>query len=358
MESVYWVLSWACHRKCVHCYDDRFRPYVRGALETVVAEGERAFERIVRNLPDDFSYLHPLSDGRSERRTGRIILAGGEVLVDPVRTRVLYPALEAIQEKYAGKVRVSVQTTGDLVTPEILGDLKSRGVWMVAISGMDDFHVGLEGDKRLGLQSELDTMFAAKGFSQVSLSTRRRDYTTEAGPFYLYFGADPNSWIGELWPRGRAWTNGLSKASMDTNFCARQSGAKGFLNAGALGSEISIEPNGDIYPCCLKTREPLGNLTEERLNDILASLRGHPVFEALNRGDPEHMGETLGWDAARMRAEAKTTTPQGEAYANLCIACDRFHDAVLRPVIRDIRQSRLSRLAGDQRVLGGAAVGN
>lgn len=355
MESVYWVLSWTCHRKCMHCYDDRFRPYVRGQLEDVVSEGERAYARIVRHLPDDFSYSHPFPDGRTERRAGRIILAGGEVLVDPVRERVLYPTLDAIQEKYRGGVRVSVQTTGDLVTPEILAELKSRGVWMVAISGMDDFHVGLEGEKRLPLQRELDAMFAQTGFSQVSLSTRRRDYTTEPGPFYLYFGADPNSWIGELWPRGRAWTNGLSDATLATNFCARQSGAKNFLNAGQLGSEVSIEPNGDVYPCCLKTREPLGNLTEERLEDILSSLRGHPAFEALNRGDPERMGETMGWDPARMRAEASTTTPKGEPYANLCIACDRFHDAVLRPVIREIRARRLGEY---QRGLDQAATGD
>jgi hypothetical protein len=358
MESVYWVLSWACHRKCVHCYDDRFRPYVRGKLETVVTEGENAFARIVHNLPDDFTYDHPRPDGQTERRTGRIILAGGEVLVDPVRERILYPALDAIKMKYRGQVRVSVQTTGDLVTPDILREFKSRGVWMVAISGMDDFHVGLEGEKRLPLQQELDGMFAAEGFSQVSLSTRRRDYTNEPGPFYLYFGADPKSWIGELWPRGRAWTNGLSDATLETNFCARQSGAKNFLNAGQIGSEVSIEPNGDIYPCCLKTREPLGNLTEERLEDILSSLHGHPAFEALNRGDPERMGETFGWDAAAMREAARTTTPKGEPYANLCIACDRFHDAVLKPVIRSIRKERMAKQPTAQRELAAAGTGN
>lgn len=355
MESVYWVLSWACHRKCVHCYDDRFRPYVRGQLDAVVGEGERAFARIVSNLPDDFTYAHPIPGGSWERRTGRIILAGGEVLVDPVRERVLYPTLDAIQTKYRGGVRVSVQTTGDLVTPDILADLKARGVWMVAISGMDDFHVGMEGEKRLPLQHTLDAMFAQNGFSQVSLSTRRRDYTTETGPFYLYFGADPNSWIGELWPRGRAWTNGLSKATIETNFCARQSGAKNFLNMGQLGSEVSIEPNGDVFPCCLKTRAPLGNLTEERLEDILSSLRGHPAFEALNRGDPESMGETLGWSASAMRQAAETKAPNGEPFANLCIACDRFHDAVLTPIIRTIRAERLAK---SQPGLVSPALGN
>lgn len=344
MESVYWVLSWACHRKCVHCYDDRFRPYVREKLEAVTAEGANAIARIVANLPDDFCYRQARQDGTHERRAGRIILAGGEVLVDPVRERVLYPALDMIARKYSGahSVRVSVQTTGDLVTPEVLRELKTRGVWMVAISGMDDYHVGLEGDKRLALQASLDAMFADEGFSQVSLSTRRRDYTTERGPFYLYFGADPKSWIGELWPRGRAWTNGLSTADMATNFCNRQSGAKGFMTLGELGSEVSIEPNGDVYPCCLKTREPLGNLTEERHVDILSSYKGHPVFEALNRGEPLRMGEHFGWDEARMLLEAQTTDPTGRPYANACIACDKFHDAVLKPVIREIRRNRLS----------------
>jgi hypothetical protein len=36
VESIYFVMSWLCHRTCEHCYEDRFRPYVRGELETVV----------------------------------------------------------------------------------------------------------------------------------------------------------------------------------------------------------------------------------------------------------------------------------------------------------------------------------
>ena len=52
MESLYYVMAWACHRKCKHCYEERFRPYVRGALEEVVAEAERNFPRIVDNLPE------------------------------------------------------------------------------------------------------------------------------------------------------------------------------------------------------------------------------------------------------------------------------------------------------------------
>ena len=66
MESIYYVMCWACHRKCRHCYEDRFRPYVREGLEAVVSEAERNFPRIVANLPSRLTYLDqadPWPDG-------------------------------------------------------------------------------------------------------------------------------------------------------------------------------------------------------------------------------------------------------------------------------------------------------
>src|SRR5690349_24843713 len=56
MESIYYVMAWACHRKCRHCYEDRFRPYIRGELESVVAEAERNYPRIVDHLPARMTY--------------------------------------------------------------------------------------------------------------------------------------------------------------------------------------------------------------------------------------------------------------------------------------------------------------
>ena len=77
MESIYWVLSWACHRRCVHCYDDRFRPYVRDELKAVINEGQLAWPKIIENLPDRFAFTDPKNPSR--QKIGRIILAGGEV---------------------------------------------------------------------------------------------------------------------------------------------------------------------------------------------------------------------------------------------------------------------------------------
>lgn len=346
MQSVYYVLNYACHRRCRHCYDTRFRPYVRDDLRRVVGEGQAAFEKVIANLPDDMTYLDPArpdADGNPSRLVGRIILAGGEVMLDPVREALFYPALDAINARYGrGGARISMQTTGDILTERQIDELLERNVWMIAIASMDTFHVGLEGEKGRRLQEKLLRWFEARGIEPVPGPETGRDHLMEDGPFCFFFGAEPGQWIGELWPRGRAWENGLSTATLETNFCARHSGGKNFLNHGWAGSEVAIEPNGDVFPCCLKTKRPIGNLTEEPLLDILESLKGHPVWEAINRGAPDEMGETLGWDADTFRARSHTLTPQGKPFANLCIGCDAFHEEVLGPVIDEVRAKRLA----------------
>jgi hypothetical protein len=167
-----------------------------------------------------------------------------------------------------------------------------------------------------------------------------RKWFEEDGPLFSFFGATPDSWIGKLWPRGRAWENGLSHATLADNFCNRWSGGLNFLRHRHNGSEVSIEPDGSVYPCCIKTRLPLGNLTEEPLIGILDSLAGDPVYEAINAGRPEQMGLAHGWSEAMFIEKSHTTDPKGRPYANLCIGCDRFHEEVLGARIAAARERR------------------
>ena len=363
MESIYYVLSWACHRKCKHCYETRFRPYVRDALRGVVDEAKAAIEacglawtakaafpKVIANLPEDFTYLDlnapsETAPGGYERRPGRIIMAGGELLVDPVREEVLYPALEMIQQRYGAQgVRVVVQTTGDLVTPAIVDELLKRGVWMISCAGMDDFHVGMEGDKREPVKERLRVMFQAAGMRDSALLSTERNWSDQGvgQPVYSFFGATEDAWIGKIWPRGRAWENSLSRANINDNFCNAWSGGLNFLRRGVSGSEVSIDPNGDVFPCCLKTKKAIGSLKEERLEDIIDSLVGHPAFEAIAMGHPERMGLAHGWGVERFLEESRTTKPNGEPYRNLCIGCDSFHEKVLGPVLDRIRDERMA----------------
>jgi len=345
MESIYYVLSWLCHRRCKHCYDSRFRPYRRSELEAVVGEARANFPAVIDNLPETMRYRDPATLDEARRpveRTGRIILSGGEVLVEPTRESVLYPAMERLSDRYAGQggVKLVVQTTGDLVTPTILDELLARGLWQISISGIDDFHVGIRGDKRDRLVDHLTAMFERAGLRASGLSARERKWQDDPGPLYSFFGATPESWIGKLWPRGRAWENDLSQAGIEDNFCNAWSGGLNFLNHGWAGSEVSIEPSGDVYPCCMKTRYPIGNLLEERLTDILDSLAGHPVYEAIAMGHPERMGLSHGWSRERFLERCATQTPSGRPYRNLCIGCDRFHEEVLGPVLQRLREER------------------
>jgi len=346
MESLYYVMAWACHRKCRHCYEDRFRPYVRADLEAVVAEAERNYPRIVDHFPERFTYRDlddPQPDGTLPEKTGRVILSGGESLLDPVRERVTYKVIERLRARYAaqGGVKIVVQTTGDLVTDAIVDDLLARGVWMISIAGVDDFHVGMEGaDKQKRFVDRLTALLERHGMRRSGLSATTRNWHEEPGPVFSFFGATPDAWIGKLWPRGRAWENELSTATLADNFCNRWSGGLNFLRHAYNGSEVSVEPDGAVYPCCIKTKLPIGSLLDDGLIDILDSLAGVPAFEALTMGHPERMGIAYGWSEQTFLDRSRTVTPTGRPYQNLCIGCDRFHAEVLGPVIEEARQRR------------------
>ena len=346
MQSIYWVLSWACHRKCPHCYDDRFRPYVRDALRAVVSEGQAAWPQIIANLPDRMHWV----DTQDRTQPTTLILAGGELLIDGVREELFYPVLAGIRDRWGDDgPRISVQTTGDIMTEEHVRQMIARGVSTIAIASIDDYHVGHAGDGKFRLMDRIRTMMARLGVHEVSLGIARDERLNEpkptrpeSGPSFLFFGAQPDLWIGELWPRGRAWANGLVQADYETNFCARWSGAKSFLEYGHAGSEVAIEPDGSLYPCCLKTQASLGNLTEERLTDVLDDLATEPAIIALNRGDPEAMGEADGLSRAAFRESSVRVDPTGRTVANPCLGCDAYFRETLGDVLIARRAARLS----------------
>ena len=116
----------------------------------------------------------------------------------------------------------------------------------------------------------------------------------------------------------------------------------GFLQHGLDGSEVSIEPDGSLYPCCVKTKLPLGSLLEDPLTDILDSLRDEPAYRAIDAGAPERMGLAYGWSTDAFVESARTVTPAGRSFQNLCIGCDALHAQVLGPVLARARERRRS----------------
>jgi hypothetical protein len=337
MESIYYVMSWQCHRKCDHCYEERFHPYHGAELDEVVSQATQNFARIIANFPERMTYLDPndpAPSGEFREKVGKIILAGGEVLVTPIRERVLYPAIDQIRQKYGPDgARVVIQTTGDLLTGPIIDELLARGVWRITVSGIDSFHVGLETEEaQRNLVERLTGLFESRGMKPTDLTSVYGDHSDEQGATFMFFGAQPDSWIGRIWPRGRAMKNSLSTATLADNFCNRWSGGLNFLQYRYAGSEVSVEPTGNVYPCCAKTKLPIGNLLSEKLESIIERHIGDPVYEAISMGHPERMGITHGWTLDTFLEKSKVELPDGRTYQNLCLGCDRFHEEVLIPL--------------------------
>ena len=241
-----------------------------------------------------------------------------------------------------------------MLTPDIVDGCLARGVESIAIASIDDYHVGMKGEKKFRFMKDMRALMASRGVQEVSIGGAKDERlkqpdtqvpTKSGAPTFLFFGAQEDLWIGELWPRGRAWDNGLSNAGYETNFCSRWSGGKNFLHYGREGSEVAIEPDGSLYPCCLKTKAALGSLAEEALIDILESVASLPAIQALNDGDPERMGGEGGWSREDFKARSVATDGKGREVQNMCLGCDRYFEEVLGEELRNLRQRRRAALA-------------
>lgn len=98
----------------------------------------------------------PSMIGRARRRARApahtVCDDGRGLFLDGVREALFYPAREAIGARCGDRGRhISARTTGDVLTPDHIEDMLSPGVRTIAVTSMDDFHVGLERDKTFDL---------------------------------------------------------------------------------------------------------------------------------------------------------------------------------------------------------------
>ncbi len=286
MQSIYWVITRDCTQKCAHCYIS-----CRPGEESLSIEDAR---RIVRHMPD---------------RVEQVILGGGEVLLDK---ELLYAALDALHEKFGSRTRLMIQTNGDLLDERAVKELVARNVCRIDVSSMDEYHSNRH--TREHLERILDT----DGLTYLEFPAFADGDGNVPEAAYSFWGATPELWLGGVWPRGRAVGNGLWTKNPSHNFCNMWSGALGFLDNGSSQQEINIRLR-EVFPCCPGTSIPLGDAAKEPLLDILDRHRGDPIFEALNRGEPEAAGVDLGVsvESARQRIEE---------LGSCCLWCDEFFE--------------------------------
>jgi hypothetical protein len=238
----------------------------------------------------------------------RIILSGGEVLVWP---ELLFHTLTELHARYGKAVKLMVQTNGDLLDDAMLDRLLAHHVCRIDVSGMDKYHP----KSTLQRGDYLRQLFDSRGMAW-ALGVAKATDTNPDRPLYNFWGANEGTWIGPLWPRGRAREKHLSKAGPEHRFCSDWSGAKSFLDYRGTGCEVNVQL-ADVYPCCPMTCRPIGCLLDEPLLTMLDRCAQHPVYRALNEGRPEAMGEYLG-------------IPEEEGFrrsrelGNHCLWCDEF----------------------------------
>lgn len=285
MDSIYWVVSRDCNQRCAHCYNNS-EPGAPGLINDEVT-------RCIEHLPEPGAV-----------RIERIILSGGEVLVWP---DLLFHTLRLLNDRYAGGSELWVQTNGDLLDEAMLERLLEHHVRRVDVSSIDSYHP----KSTLARQDYLTRLFESRGMRRAS------DENTKIGTVtYGFWGATEEQWIGPLWPRGRARQNGLSAAGPEHEFCRMWSGARNFLNYREAGCELNVQL-ADVYPCCPMTCRPLGSLLHEPLVDMLDRCAKHPVFQALNEGRPEKMGESMG-------ISEEHGFRRSRELGNHCLWCDEF----------------------------------
>ena len=290
IPSVYWVFTQLCNDTCSHCYNLSGPRGERMSLEDCL--------KIVQHLPD---------------KIDRLILSGGEPLAEK---HLLYEILKAIQEKYGDTTRVMLQTNGDLLTDKILDKLLSLGVCRFDIASIDRYHT-----HKNNHLSNLRSIFHKRNIpcdNDDNTSYFLQEHVISWG----YWGATEDLWLGGNWARGRALETNTWTQNPAHNFCAIHSGARNFLGGhDDVTQEISIQL-WKINPCCPGTKYPLGDARTQKVSEILSKVSSHPVFMALNDGEPLKMGEHLG--VSPIDAEKQT-----EKLKNICLYCDQFFTTYL-----------------------------
>ncbi|MBA7615235.1 putative mycofactocin radical SAM maturase MftC [subsurface metagenome] len=123
---VVWNITRACNLKCVHCYNDSRRRRAKDELSTQEAE------EVLRDL--------------AEFGVPSVLFSGGE----PLERGDLFELLESAREL---GLRTVISTNGTLITADVAGKIKERGVSYVGVS-LDG--IGQINDKFRGVAGAFD----------------------------------------------------------------------------------------------------------------------------------------------------------------------------------------------------------
>lgn len=281
MSSAYWRITNNCNIKCKHCC------YNCGpGKETMSKEN---IEKVVDHLPKNIKDLE---------------ITGGEVFtIKPT----LYHTLSYLQSKKFQDLNVIVQTNGFWVTDEdstyeVLKELYDLGVKKINFTSDDEYHIeqGINTEK-LKYHKETPIRLALK-------KLKKEERKVFSLPIKIGLrGAK------RIYPFGRGKSFPKEKLRK-TSWCLAES----ILRKGK--EHITIDPAGQVYPCCFGVTPSLGCAINTPLEELFEKARESPILTSLSNGGLQKVVEDF------------KIYPTGDYVNNPCASCEE--------VFSELRETR------------------
>jgi hypothetical protein len=283
-QRIYWVPHTTCFMECAHCHNDSSLPGRRATRDLI--------DRIIAHLPGP----------ESPYRLEDVLVGGGDALMRGTETEHLICALRArfprgpqgtvAERRAAGHVILALQSTG-LPLADSRGRVRGSRVAYWLELGIDYFQIA---------SSDMFHRRARPAFPWDALERSMRAYGAAHGVEFSIYGKS----VTKLVPSGRVLENldaleteGASLLTAERYCADGWETASHFLSGTQLAypncSEVVIDPDGWVHPCCWYALSPgLFDLGTVDLEEGMERLRPVPFCQALDAGDVLRLAEITG----------------------------------------------------------------
>lgn len=274
-QRIYWVPHTICYFGCLHCHNDSRLQGVRASRAVI--------DGVIEHMPGP----------NSPYRLDEVLVGGGESLMRNNEMEYLLqrfrarfpqgPQATVDERRAAGHAILAVQTIGTPLT-DAVGRPNPRVIQYWLDLGVDYFHIA---------SNDIFHERQRPDFPWDSFRENLRMYGDEHGIHFHIYGKAPS----RLVPSGRALENlevleqTGARLLLDEGYCANAwEAAANFLTGTGNDypdcSEVVIDPEGWVHPCCWYELSPgLFNLSTTDFETAMSALQPILFCQALDSGD-------------------------------------------------------------------------
>lgn len=273
----YILTTLKCNAQCRHCY-------VEAGPKRTESMGLKDLKKVLDQLVGlEFDLIS---------------ISGGEALLEKEKVLEIGRYLKKRKTMYGYPKYVEIQTnafwaTGDERAESVLEELLDAGYNQIMFSS-DEFHgeyIPVERPRRgYELAKKLRRHEKPRKFKKVEFTADYKKY--DDGNFAVPIGR------GKTLPKEDLW--------IDKGPC--------MIYGGLADGYVTINPKGDVYPCCWQATKSIGNALETSMRDILKRMKKDPVLKKLYLGGIDGLVEYLGIDPKYAKQKIKRLGTCGFCY--------------------------------------------